>query len=371
MKRVLFNIIIFGIVSLLIDLSSETIKPILPAFLISLGASSFVIGLAGGFMEAVPNLLKVFSGYFSDKIQKYKPFIFLGYGISALFKFFLIFARSWQQAIIFIAIERCGKGIRDPPRDKMIAEYRERGYGFGIHRTFDTIGAIMGSILAFILIIIGISLRKIILIASAIAFFSLIPLLFVKEKRKKRINIKSNKVKINKKLKKFFVVASIFAISNFSYMFFILNAMKIMKNSLIVPILLYVLFNIFYASFSIPFGKLSDKIGRKKVLLIGYLIFSFICLLFAFFNSLFLSIIVFILYGISLASIDANQRAYVSDLAGKNKATALGIFYTLIGVLAIIANIIAGFLFEINSMFTFLYGFFVSIISFIIFLFIE
>ncbi len=360
----LFNIILLGIVSLFNDASSELIKPILPAFLLSLGATGFIVGLVGGIIEAVPNLLKVFSGFLADKIGKYKPFVFFGYGLSAISRFFLIIVKTPINALLFIAAERSGKGIRDAPRDAIIANYKKIGKGFGIHRAFDTSGAIIGCILALIFVIIKLNLKSIILIASIIGLFSLIPITFVKENKakQKKLNL-SALIKLPKKLKIFFIIASIFTLANFSYMFFILTATK---KSLAIPIFLYVLFNIFYALFSIPLGKLGDKIGKKKVLVFGYLLFSFVCLLFTFFSSFFVLIILFILYGISMAAVNVNHPAYVSDLVTKNKATALGAFYTLTGIVALASSMIAGELWQINHLFTFLYGFVISFIAGII-----
>jgi len=376
-KFALFNIILLGIVSLLTDLSSEMIRPILPSFLISLGSSAFIIGFIGGLMEAMPNFLKVFSGYFSDRFRKRKLFIFSGYGLSAISKFVLAIIKNWQQAIAVIFFERSGKGIRDAPRDALIAEsIKARGFGFGIHRALDSLGAILGSVIALILIFIGFKVRSIILIAAIISLFSLLPIIFVKEIRKKREKVGFVKElrSFPKKLKLFFLVSGIFALANFSYMFFILKA-QIFSNSLAlnipslaIPTALYVLFNIFYASFSIPLGKLADKIGKKKVIAFGYFLFSLTCLAFIFSSNIAFFIALFITYGISMAAIDANQRAYTSELAKSKLGFALGSYHTFIGLLAFASSLIAGALWQINASLTFAYGFILSLISAILFL---
>jgi len=162
-----------------------------------------------------------------------------------------------------------------------------------------------------------------------------------------------------------------FALANFSYMFFILRAQEFFtgKLSVGIPILLYILFNTFYAVFAVPFGRLSDKIGRKKVIVFGYLLFSLTSLGFAFFNSLTAFIILFALYGIVYAIVDGNQRAYVSDLVSEElRATALGTFHTTIGLAALPASLIAGFLWQINPSMPFVYGAAVSIISVVLFI---
>ncbi|HHD92403.1 MAG TPA: MFS transporter, partial [Candidatus Portnoybacteria bacterium] len=155
------------------------------------------------------------------------------------------------------------------------------------------------------------------------------------------------------------------------YMFFILQAKSLFtgKLSIIAPILLYILFNIFYASLSIPFGKLSDKIGRKKVILAGYLLFSMTSFGFAFLNSLASLIILFAFYGVVYAAIDGNQRAFVADLSPQElKSTALGTFHTAIGISALPASLIAGFLWQTNPKITFLYGGITSATAVVLFL---
>jgi MFS family permease len=187
------------------------------------------------------------------------------------------------------------------------------------------------------------------------------------EKRQPRnVNIKIGLRDLPKQLKLFILVSGIFALANFSYMFFILRAQGYFTGKFFIgiPILLYILFNIFYFAFAIPFGRLSDKIGRKNVIVSGYLLFSLVCLGFVFFNSLIAFIVLFALYGMVYAMIDGNQRAFVSDLSSEEiRSTALGTFHTIIGLAALPASLIAGFLWQINPNTTFIYGALISIIS--------
>ena len=371
------NVILLGIVSFLNDLSSEMIMPILPMFITALGGGSIVVGLIGGLRDSISSILKVICGYWSDKTGKRKIFVSSGYLISSIFKLFLAFSQIWYHVLLFASLERVGKGLRTAPRDAIIADSmpKERGKGFGIHRSLDTFGAILGSILVFLLFwFLNFSFKIIILIASAIAFTSLIPLYFVSERKRKPQNISLNISlrTLPKSLKLFIVISTLFALSNFSYMFFILRAQEFFtgKSAIGIPILLYVLFNIFYAVFAVPFGTLSDKIGRKKVIVFGYLLFSLTSFGFAFANSLPFFIVLFALYGMVYAIVDGNQRAFVSDLAsGDLRATALGTFHTTTGLAALPASVIAGFLWQIDPSFTFLYGALVSIISVILFYF--
>jgi len=346
-------------------------------FIKSLGGAGLAVGLAGGLRDSIPSILNVLCGYLSDRIGKRKMFVSTGYLTSAVLKLLLAFSKTWQQAVIFIGLERIGKALRTAARDAIIAESvtTRRGKSFGIHRAFDSAGAIFGSIVVFVLFwILGLSFERVILIAGVVAFASLIPLYFVKEVRNhpKEFMQKKGVRELTKPLRLFIVVAGIFALANFSYMFFILKAQEAFSDKLSVamPILLYILFNIFYAGFAIPFGGLSDKIGKGKVIILGYLLFSLSSFGFAYFRSLPAFVILFILYGIAYAAIEGNQRAFVSDLAsGQLKATALGAFHTTIGLMAFPASMIAGFLWQhFGSNITFIYGGTVGVLSIVLFL---
>ena len=376
MKRIKSNILLLGIVSFLNDLSSDMIMPILPMFITSLGGTGLIIGLIGGLRESISSILKVFCGYWADRTGKRKIFVISGYLTSSIFKLLLSFSKTCQHILIFSGLERVGKGIRTASRDAIIADSmpEERGKGFGIHRAFDTSGAISGSIVVFLLFwFLKFEFKTIIFIAGVIGFFSLIPLGFVKERKRELqyVFLKINFKNFPKSLKFFILISGIFALANFSYMFFILRTKEFFtgKFSVGVPILLYVLFNIFYAIFAIPFGLLSDKIGRKKVIIFGYLLFSLISLGFAFFNSLIAFLLLFALYGIFHAMIDGNQRAYVSDLSSKElRATALGAFHSVVGLAALPASLIGGFLWQkVAPSATFVYGSLISIVSVILF----
>lgn len=381
LKGISANILLLGVVSFLNDLSSEMIIPILPLFITALGGAGLIVGLIGGLQESISSILKVLSGYWSDRIGRRKIFVSSGYFTSAGFKLLLSFSAIWQHILVFASFERVGKGLRTAPRDAIIADSMPdaRGKGFGIHRALDTSGAISGGIAALILYwFLEFSFNHIIFIAAIVAFLSLVPLYFVKEGKREpqEIRLQISLRKLPKPLKLFITVATVFALANFTYMFFIWKAkdafMPIMpvKEAIALAILLYVLFNVFYAVLAIPFGTLSDRIGRRKVLTFGYFLFSVTCLGFAFFDSLAAFLVLFPLYGVVYAMVDGNQRAFVSDLSAEDlRATALGTFHTLIGIIALPASVIAGFLWAVTPThsLTFLFGSSVSVISAILF----
>jgi MFS family permease len=369
------NILFLGFAALLNEVGSVMIMPILPMFLTSLGATGIIIGLIGGLRDSVSSLLMVFGGLWADKSGKRKPFVLLGYFNSAIFKLLLAFSRTWPIALIFASLERTGKGIRTAPRDAMIAELipKRHGWGFGFHRTFDKAGAVAGAILVFLLFwFLGLSFKSLFIIAAFITFVSLAPVMFVREKKKKPkdVTLRLGLRKLPLKARLFIIIASLFAMANFSYMFFILRAQQFFTAELAIaiPILLFVVYNVFYAGFSIPFGALSDRIGREKVIGAGYGLFFVTCIGFAFATNITMLIVLFILYGLVFAAIEGNQRAFMSDLAPEHlEATALGTFHTAVGIIALPASLIAGFLWTIEPRFTFIFGGVIALIAAVLF----
>ncbi|MFH1234043.1 MAG: MFS transporter [Candidatus Diapherotrites archaeon] len=349
------NIYLLGIVSFINDTASKMILPILPLFIQSMGGGGLAFGLVDGIGEAVAAIFKIFSGNLSDRLGKRKPFVFFGYLFASISKLLLAFASSWPLVLVLRSCERLGKGARESPRDALIAEstsIENRGAGFGIHRAFDSGGAVLGSALALVLYwLFGFSFAAIFLVAGIISFVSIAPLFAVREKKAK---VKTASLKIGfsalpKNLQAFILVATIFAFANFSYMFFVMGSSMPLPAGLavVVPIALYALYNLVSAVFAVPAGILSDKIGRKKVLIAGYSLFSLTCAGFIFLDSPWAFAVLFFVYGLFFAFVDATEKALVSDLARPElKGTALGTFQAFTGIASLPAGIIAGLLWD-------------------------
>ncbi|MHA1880347.1 MAG: MFS transporter [Candidatus Heimdallarchaeota archaeon] len=375
------NIFILGLVSLFTDLSSQMVFPLIPLFLTTvLGAGACAVGIVEGAAETAASLLKVVSGYWSDKIKKRKPFLLFGYSLSCLTKPLFAFANVWSFVLFVRVIERIGKGLRTAPRDALVAESCDegvRGKAYGFHRAMDGIGSVLGAVLAFLLLPV-LGYRNIFLFAFIPGIIAVFVVLFVKEKKalvKEKLKgkpVKSSFRELPKNLRLFIIVSSVFALGHFGYAFLLLRAKNIgLADNM--AILLYVLFYIVYTICIIPAGILSDKIGRKPVLVAGYLVFAITSFGLIFTSNIHSILLFFVIYGIFYAMIDGVQRAFVVDLAPKRlKATALGTFHTAIGLVALPGGFIAGLLWDrISPEATFMYGFMLAIISIVLFIFVK
>lgn len=356
------NVVILGVVSLLTDVSSEMILPILPFFLTEvLLANGLVVGLVEGLSESVVAFMKVVSGRWSDLAGRRKRFVASGYGLSAAMKVLFPFAPGWPHFLAMRAAERVGKGVRDAPRDALIAESTPadvRGKAFGFHRSMDTTGAILGPVLTLVLLAtialplsVGAGYRLVFLLAAIPAAGSVAVVLLLREppgtpspKRPWRVTFRG----APRSLLTFVVIASLFSFAEFSYAFLLLRVADA-GESTTVAILLYVLFNIVYAAHAFPAGVLSDRVGRKPVILAGYVCFAAMALLLAVAPSLPTLVLGFVFYGLSLGMAEGTQRALVADLApAELKATLLGAYHTSAGFVKLGSGLVAGFLWVVT-----------------------
>ncbi len=351
----MFNIIIVGITSLLTDISTEMVYPLLGIFLsTTLGAAPWIIGLIEGIAESIASLLKVFSGYLSDKFQKRKPLAIMGYGSSSFGKIFLFLATSWWWVLLARVIDRFGKGIRNAPRDALIADSsakERRGRAFGLHRTMDTLGAAAGVLIAYYFLTAHagpIDYRKLFLLSLIPAFLGLMALFFVKEKKvsinpaEKKLSFKWSALPL--KLKLFLIVTLLFTLGNSSNQFLLLRAKNIGFTTTSV-LLLYLVYNIVYALVSYPAGRLSDIIGRKKLLVWGYVFYGVVYLGFALTDNPIFMWGLFSLYGVYIGVTEGVEKALVTDIAPEHlRATMIGLHATLVGIGLFPASFLAGIL---------------------------
>lgn len=359
------NVLVVSLVSFFQDASSEIIYPLLPLFLCSvLGVNKALYGLIEGVAESTASLLKVFSGWLSDKRGKRKPVVFAGYLLSAASKPALSLINSWWQAFFLRFTDRLGKGIRGAPRDALIADStaeRRRGRAFGFHRGMDTLGAVIGPLLAFSLMKwLQSDYRKVFLIAAIPAVISVALILFIRE-RKKHFSLTSGpRLEIKGfgfKFKLLLGILTLFAFGNSSDGFLILRAQDRGLAVALIP-LVYLTSNLVYALISWPAGIISDKIGRKPMLILGYAVFAAVYFSFAAKMTVPLVWLLFGVYGFYRGMTDAVERAFVVDLVPEERrGTALGLYQTFVGLALLPASLIGGVLWEtISPSATFLLG---------------
>lgn len=327
---------------------------LLPFFMTTvLGMNMVWVGLVEGAAETTSSFLKVISGWFSDKIKSRKALITFGYALSSLTKPFFAFSSTPFQVVSIRVLDRLGKGVRDSPRDALIADVidkKVRGKAYGFHRSLDSLGAVLGPLSAFLLFPI-LWYRGVFLISIIPGILSVILILFFVRERKSTISSGSFSASrsfrwLDRRFRIYILIVAIFTFSNFSYAFFLLRAQNFGVAPRYAP-LLYLLFNGVYAFSAFPVGYASDKVGKRALLLLGYIMFGVTCVGFALASSLLHIILLFIAYGAFYAFADTLQRAIVPDIVKQDvRGTAFGALHTSIGMAALPSSIIAGELWQ-------------------------
>lgn len=357
------NVLVLGFVSFLTDVSSEMIFPLLPVFLTSiLGVGSAVVGLIEGVADSASSLFDIFAGYASDRSGKRKEFVLAGYGLSSFTKLGIALANSWPLFLVFRGIERIGKSIRTSPRDAIIAASTPkgvRGKAFGLHRAMDTLGAIVGPVLAYIILsLLGnteAGYRGVFYAALIPAFLAVaIIWLFVREPRTTRAKASSGGKPpfwetlrhLPAHYKRYLGASALFSLAYFSFALLIVQAVKAGISAQDI-LLVYTIYNLAYAAFSVPLGQLSDKVGRKPVIISSFILYGLVLLGFSQASQLWQFAALFAIYGVFVAADESVNKAYISDLVkDRERGLALGAYYTTVGAVYLPASILFGIAME-------------------------
>jgi MFS family permease len=374
------NVVALGMVSLFMDISSEMIYPLIPLFLNNvLLASKTYIGLIEGVAESTASVLKVFSGWLSDKLGKRKSIIFWGYGISVFSRPILASASSWLGVLVYRFTDRAGKGVRTAPRDAIIADSTESGSlgkAFGFHRSMDTVGAVIGPALAFlILALTGGKFQTVFWISMVPGFFALACIaIFVSDTNRIPAGLDAgirpsiSFGRLERNFKAFLTVVTIFTLGKTSEAFLILRVQELGVAVAAIP-LLYLSFNGVSALLSTPLGIMADRIGKRRMVLASYVFFAVIFLGFAFATSQMHGWLLFLAFGVFVAMNEGVQRAYVATMIEPEiMATGYGIYHTIVGLAALPSSIIGGTLWEhFGAQAPFLYGVAMALIASLLF----
>jgi MFS family permease len=354
------NVFAIGLVSLLNDASSEIIYPLLPIFLArSLGASARAIGTIEGLAESVASLLKLFAGYLSDRLAKRKFLVVAGYSVASLARPFLAFAQTWTQVLAIRLTDRVGKGIRTAPRDAMIADtvrVEQRGLAFGFHRAMDHAGAVIGPLIGYLLVILLVANAKsptthefsrIFLIASVPALIAvLVAMFFMRESpvhsssdnQVKKLSLRG----FDGNFKRFLVVLALFTLSNSSDSFLILRAMDAGVSVAVVP-LLWAAHHAMKVLSSLYGGDLSDRLGRKRLIVSGWILYAAVYAGFAYATNQASLWVLFLVYGIYFGLAEGAEKALVADLVRpEQRGTAYGLYNLAFGVTVFPASLLMG-----------------------------
>jgi len=352
------DVLKLGLVSLLTDLSSEMIFSVFAIFFTSIaGASAALLGLVEGFADLSAASLNYLAGWLSDRTGKRKPFALAGYAFSTLSKTLLLLSSSLAGLAAFRVIERLGKGFRGPPRDawlSAVADKDRRGYVFGVHKALDKSGAIIGPLVAYgLLSWLGdgpSTFRTLFWIALVPAAASIVVLSLIKDRPgvlHGRENMLVTWNSLSPAFKRYLVPAGIFSLAYFSFGFLLLRAHSV-GFAIKDIVLLYALFNIAFVIAAPMIGQLSDRIGRAKIIVLGYLVYLLMSLSFAFATSKWQVVVLFVIYGVFYAIDEAQSKAFIADIELQRRASAIGVYNFVTGIIYLPASLIAGVLWVLH-----------------------
>jgi len=348
------NVFTLGLVSFAADVASEMLYPLIPIFLtVTLGAPVAVLGVIEGLAEGTASLMKVASGWYSDRLPLRKPLVAVGYGLSAVGKLLLATAFGWPQVLIARVADRFGKGVRTSPRDALIADFSDPahfGRAYGFHRMADTAGAVLGPLIGLALLAImgEQNLRPVFLVAVVPGAASVFLVGLVRERRRKP-QIAAARAKIDLSgadavFWMFLGISLLFAFGNSSDTFLILRA-KDLGLGLTIVVLMYVVYNVFYSLLALPAGIVADRLGKRLLVTGGFLVYGLVYMGFALTGEGTHLWPLFAIYGIYMALTDGMARAMVAELSpGDRRGTFLGLYHTGIGLMAVAASVLAGVL---------------------------
>ncbi len=372
------NVTIAGLVSFFMDVSTEMIYPLVPLFLANvLNVNKSIIGLIEGIAESTASLLKVFSGWFSDRIGNRKWFMAAGYGISTLSRPIVAIATTWHHVMGSRFMDRFGKGVRTAPRDAIIAESTNKaflGRAFNFHRSLDTMGAVVGPAAAFFFLgIFSNDYRKVFWLSMIPGAIAVLLIIFFITEKKKSFKDRSKRPKLTLKhfdwrFKFFVAIATLFAIGNSSDVFLILRAQQIGISPAMIPVV-YLLFNLVYSFSAIPVGIVADRFGRKRIILLGFVLFAIVYYGFAVVNDPITIWVLFAFYGIFMGLTEGIQKAFLATIIPSGfKATAFGVYNTAVGLAMFPASLIGGLLWDnISPSATFYFGVITATLSAVLF----
>ncbi|MCD6403202.1 MAG: MFS transporter [Candidatus Aenigmarchaeota archaeon] len=349
------TVLIFSLASFLNDMGSDMIYPLWPTFVTTvIKANMSILGLIDGIGDALNSISKAISGYLSDKIRKRKVFIWSGYLMGSISRIGYAVSSVWQHLIPFKVLDRIGK-LRGAPRDALISEVstkKTRGRNFGILRMMDNLGAVVGILLAIVLLPI-LGYRKLFILASIPSLLGVLLIIaFIKDIPPKKQKHKFSIRLFDNNYKLFLLSSMLFSLGYFSYSFLLIYARSLGMSDVQLPIF-YLIFTATASIFSVPFGKLSDRLGRKLTIFISYGIWILIGLIPLFLSNPLFAYLLFFLYGIQKATYVPSVRAFISELSpSEYRATGIGTFDMLVGLFSLPASFLAGILWD-------MYGYYV------------